>query len=411
MKSLVVLLLFVSILFSLPPEIEKYKDDLIRNHPLLQAVDENLKQNKSEQELAARQPDPTIGATIALSPIETRIGPQRGALTLSQKLLFPSLIKAKKATKALREPLLLTSKELHKTKLIAELLIHMVSLQEIKKRGMLLQEYNRLLKTRLEVVESRYIATSTARRAVISAELERIRNEDKIKKLEKRHKDVVIAFNTLLGYPPETPVQLPENLLELSLTKPQTLYNNNPEMEIIDTKIALSIQKSRLEKESLFPGVTVGGKYIFNGKSKMEPAPMESGKDAFQLFVNTPIPRSRKKNNLRVSIFKQETMRLRAEKDALHRKLRTQIETLHVTLKEEERKIALSTNVIIPKLKELQENSMELYSTGTLRFDELLLTERELVMEKDILLTAQVTQIKTKIMINKLLGETYESSK
>lgn len=411
MKSLVVLLLFVPILFALPPEIEEYRADLIQNHPLLQTVDENLKKNIYEQELATRQPDPMIGATVALSPVETRVGPQRGAISLSQKLLFPSLLKARKKTKKLGEPLLETTKELHKTNLMAELLTYVIHLQELEKRLKLYEEYNRLIKTRLEVVESRYIATSTARRAVISAELELVRNEDKIKKLLKKQRDIEIAFNSLMGYSPETPVHLPDSLLYLLLREERTLDESNPGLKILHKKIALSNQKSKLEKELLFPGITVGGKYIVNGESEMMPTPEKSGKDAFQLFIKAPIPLSKKKNTLRVSVIKQEELRLHAEKDAFLRKLNKKMETLFATLKEEERKIVLSTKTIIPKLQELQENSMELYSTGKLRFDELLLTERELVMEENILLTAQVTRIKTIIEINNLLGETYEASK
>lgn len=411
MKSLVVVLLFVSTLLALPAEIQKYRDELVENHPLLIGLEEEIQRNKKEETLATRQPDLMVGGALALSPIETRVGPQRGVLTVSQKLLFPSLLRAKKATIQSKESILQTRILAHTAILTAEMLTHILNMYEIENKIVLLRDYNRLIKTRVDVVEARYISNSTGRRAVISAELELIRNEDKIKKLEKMKGDKVIAFNTLLGYEKGSDVSVPTELLTIIVPSMDTYQDLNPQLKLFDTRIATAVEKVQLEKELLFPGLTIGGKYLFNGESDMKPAPMENGKDAFQVFVSAPVPFKKRKNSLRVSVQQQKILELKAEKEALDRSLSKQIETLYSALDEEERRVTLSTDRVLPKLIELQENSLELYSTGKLRFHELILVERELMMEKILLLSSRVLQMKIKVEINKLLGVTYEASK
>ena len=323
-------------------------------------------------------PDPTFSLGIGALPIETRLGPQRFRLGVSQMVPWKGLLNAKRQL----------------AKAQAEIKAGVDKVKEIDVAYSIQMAYSTLvlasnkrdvIDSRLEVLE---VLEEIAKNAVQSG-------KGKLSNvlLIQRTKETLLADQELLIKQQEIPTILINRWsarpldMAIELDRSQSWLDNfssedkivldHPEFKILDAKIAASEEAINLSRLSQKPKIGVGLDYSWIGKrDQVELA--KNGRDVIMPMGSISIPldtkrfsAKREEEGLRQKAVKEQAINLRQSFEA-------------------ERAHAISSieyaQMIIDKMQNLKEITQETiilmrteYASEGTRFEELLRLEMELI--------------------------------
>ncbi|MCB0281739.1 MAG: TolC family protein, partial [Calditrichaeota bacterium] len=85
----ITVLLFIQIAFGQDARLQQFIDDALIANRQLEAAKQNAKAQTFLPDRESALPDPVLGYTQWIQPVETRVGPQFNVISLSQKIPFP----------------------------------------------------------------------------------------------------------------------------------------------------------------------------------------------------------------------------------------------------------------------------------------------------------------------------------
>ncbi len=298
--------------------------------------------------------DPSLTYTEAISPIETRLGPQNRVLALKQKLPF-------KGKRALKGEIVKKDIEIAKVnfdKASRDLVVAVKSsfyeLVYIENAIKLSMQNKGVLEKITHIATTDYASSSSTLNDVAKAQSQYAQVSYDVQLLEELRSTEKTQINTLLNRQPEQPFQINSGVRQPPKFSHSTasLYQwaeSNEENSIADLNIQKSQVQSKLSNYTSLPDFNIGAAYSQIGERDDVSGLRNNGKDAFSINIGINIPLNRGKNNAIKEQAKINQLRQVEDKKALKNRLNRKVKSLYFRLNNAYRQTVLYSKNLIPQ--------------------------------------------------------------
>lgn len=411
--------LFLSLLcagsLSSAQDLAAYQQEMRANNAAYQAAMQRWQAADAVVETANTLPDPMLGFGIFLQEVETRVGPQKQRLSLSQRLpWFGKLSLAQKQAQAQAYRLRAEVDSIG-LRLDMEFKELYAELFYLGKAIAITTDHLQLLMDLESVVTERYENSAAKYSDLIQIQIEIDALRDSHITQKAAALPVMAEMNALLGRPRETPLPFPTVLPDITLPADfakdalALLRKHNPMLVGLGFQIEADQTAVALAKKNFYPDFTVGLDWINTGEAIMANQ-RESGKDPLILSVGVNLPIWRKK-------YRAQEVAANYRAEASTHQQRDTLAHLEARLKqalfqwdEATRRKALYRNQIIPKAEESLRVLTTGFQTGDSTYLDLISAEKALL---DFLLSLERShsnQLKALASIEALVGKEFTQS-
>jgi outer membrane protein TolC len=389
-----------------------YLGMILERNPALQASVHVWASAQEKPKAVSSLPDPQLGFRYYVQEVETRVGPQKQALGLTQR--FPWKGKRKLAGKLAGASAKQAGEhhEALRRRLFEEFKQGFAEYFYIHKAIELVRMESELLKELESVVTIRYMAGSAGYTEMLRIQVEMDRLEDRVKSLKDLARPVLAALNAILDRPPVTQVELPETLaswiperqVAASDAWLTNVDENNPELRAITFQAEEAAQAVSLARKNFFPDVTVGVEWINTGSSAM-PNVEDNGKDPIILTFGVNLPVWRGKYRAEAAMAEQKRMAAMRQREDEENRLVAELEMVLYGYHDGLRKIALYRETIIPKARESLEVTRKAFESNESEYLDLIDVERTLFEFELAYVRAVADTVKALASAERITGE------
>ena len=328
-------------------------------------------------------PDPRFNYTYYIEEVETRVGPQQQKFGLAQR--FPWFGKRKLRADAATQAANAVEAVYEQNKL--RLFYSVESAYHeywFLARSIEITKGHIKLVTNLEgVARTRFKTGSGSNSAVIRAQVELGRLNDRLRSLEMLREPIVAKLNAALSRPALMPLpwpkSLPENGLVFSDVQAlQWLADNSPELHRLDYLSDKEEIGIRLAKRNYYPDITVGVDYVDTGDA-LDPGMDGSGKDPVMAMVSINVPlwfgkyrAAEREAGLRKTAFDE----IREDRGNT---LEAELKLSLYNFRDAARKIDLYRDTLVPKAEQSLKVTQKGFEAGSTGFIALIDAQRMLL--------------------------------
>ena len=369
------------------PAVRAALTDVVTRHPRLIAARARARAAAERPAQASSLPDPRLGTSLFLVPPETRVGPQRFAVSVSQdvpwkgKLAARGRAAARAAERAQREADRLALDLLTRARSL------LVRLAWVDRSVEIIDEDLATLRAFEVLARARYASGIGLAQAAVKVQAEITRDQTRRLDLERRRAELVAGFNALRDRPGSTPV--PRVELASVRTVPldrdalrRTALATLPEIGASEAAIAEAGERVRLARLEYRPDFRFGLGWTFvdrrqDAAGRLVP-PEDDGQDALALTFGIRIPlwRDRLEAGVREATA-EHGARMEARRDVVldvDRRLDDLLSRLPLVVEQ----WRLFRDVLTPQAEESLRSARSAYETGRLEILDLLDAERVL---------------------------------
>ena len=361
-------------------------------------ITDALRQNPAIREAAARYraalqlvpqvrelPDPMVTFTQALRSVETRVGPQRQTLMLSQA--FPWF-----GTLALREQVAVqaAAAQYHRyvvrqREVIADVKQAFYNLAYVDMAVAITEEERFLLEHYEQLAQARFATGQGLQQGVIRLQAEITKVINRLELLNRQRLTLAARVNTLRNEPPERLVPrlgaltLPQVTLDLD-----RLYTmgdqHGPDLQAAVALIERSERAIALAQKAFWPTVTVGvGYQSIGGRAdptgRLTPPP-DNGKNPLTLSFGATVPLRRSRIRAGVEQANEELVAQHESYARMRNEMEFSVRDAVIRLQTLRDQIDLFEQVLIPQAEETVRATEAAYETAQLGVLDLLDSER-----------------------------------
>ena len=356
---------------------------------------------------AGALPDPQFAFGYFINPVETRVGPQRANLGLSQAFPWFGTLVAKKDVMSELARSRFELFQNARSDLFFDVKTAYYNYYFIEKAIEITRENIEILNIfrNLSLVKIEAGTASLADELRVELELNDLENQ---LALFIDSRDVFrTSFNNLLNRDNSVVIEVPEELYEEelpfeSLSLLDSILTSNREIRSLDHKLQSFREQEEVAQKSGMPGFNVGMNYIVIGENPALTDP-DNGKDAFfpTIGVSIPIYRKKYKSMVREAEYMQEAVV--SEKEDKRNSLSTLFQENMKDFRDSDRRLSLNhqQSEIANKVLDILITS---YSTNSKDFEEVLRIERQLLGYKLAKERALIDKNVSVAFMNYLLG-------
>lgn len=292
-KFIAVILLVPS--FSLNGQsLTEYQQEAIENNPGVLAKYKLFEVNLTRVGQVNSLEDPTLSFGYFISPIETRVGPQKARFSLTQMFPWFGTLKAKGDVAALQAEASYQSfvDEQYKVKLqVAKTYFPLLELEQVEE----LQQQNLdLLESWKRLATIQYESGKTSLADVLRIDVQKKEIETELSLLNDEKRPYGVAFNRLLNRPDTTVVNLSDTSYLEPVFYEMPNWETNPQIVGFNKRIeANQKQLTVIEKQGL-PKIGAGVDYMLVGE-RTDMNVIDNGKNAFMPMISISLPIFRRK--------------------------------------------------------------------------------------------------------------------
>jgi len=244
-------------------------------------------------------PDPTATLTWFVMPPQTRVGPQRAAVNLSQKLPWFGTLKLDEQATLWDAVASRTNLEAAKIKVLTNARTDYHELQFLQVESLVVEEDRATLEHYGELALARYASGVGLDQAVIKIQAEITRTETRLLAIAARRATVVARLNALRDRPQTTPVVVaaPKSrrptALDLEELRLRAL-DGRPEIAAANAMVEAAAARVEKSKKAYSPNVVVGLNYGYvsprdDEAGRLNP-PENNGQDILGLTGGVSVP-------------------------------------------------------------------------------------------------------------------------
>ncbi|NRA44351.1 MAG: TolC family protein [Oligoflexales bacterium] len=379
-----------------------------QNNTILSSKQAQLS-SKQKEESSGYFPDPIIKINYFGSPLETRNGPQRSNIMISQGIPWPSTLNAQNQASAHQASL----KELQTEDLILELSFAVKSMVykylELTKKHLNKKRMMVTLNNLSKVVLGR-LKLGRANQAEISRiNIEVAKLNQAMRTIKAKKHGIVQRLTAMAGGKLITnllPHELNQKWLSINNFKPERIdIKNHPYLGLAEAKMNLAKADQEGQEAKRLPklGASISWFQIDPPDAAMPGS--DAGKDAWSLgaSISIPIWSSRydaleRSTSAQLSAaqlsLKQKELDLRAGIDSTYEEFRSAAEVSSIYASD-----------IMPQAEQALKSSRESYTQGRAPFEQVLTNYINVIKVEDQLIENQVRQATLKAKIEKLVGK------
>jgi len=339
-----------------PSALKELVEYAVKNNPRVAAARLRWESVKEKYPQATSYDDPMLMYTQPIREIETRLGPQKRIIALSQKIPFPGKLGLKGEIVEKEMEIARTRYEKAVRDLTVEVKKAYYDLFYIDSAFELAKENDAVLDYFAEVSRANYgLSVSQLDELVRAQKLSATASLDLIR-LDDMRTSIVARLNTLLFRAEDTPVDRADKpelrAFAYSLDEIKGWARENYE----ELKIAgLNVEKSELEKKlagySYLPNFNIGVNYSEIGDPPNAMTP-DAGEDAYAITFGINIPLWFSRNRASVSEASIEREKSLVEKGAVVNELDNELKRVYFNLTNSYRIVKLYGETLVPEAKE-----------------------------------------------------------
>lgn len=369
----------------LPDTLQDYLEQGQVANPDLQAYAARYQAARERIPQAAALPDPMLQISHFVESVQTRTGPQKNIVALSQRLpWFGQLDEREQAAEAEAEAIqyAFQARQLQLTRLIG------LSFYDYAYTGKAIELTTKnlgLLEELLPQVEER-VRTGGDLNALLRMQVEISKLRDRLASLQQQRPQQNAKLAALLALPGERELPWPswhpttttvDQLDSHSLLA--SVETNNPELLMLERKISSSKARTELARLERRPSFTLGLNYIQIDDPSVNPTTPDAGQDPWALTfaVNLPIW-----NKRTTAVRREAQANQRAAESELanrQRQLRGEVHSSLAAYRDARRRVALYHDELLPLAQQALEITRASYEGGRATLLEMIDSERSLL--------------------------------
>lgn len=334
-------------------------------------------------------PDPNLSFGYFISPVETRVGPQRFRLSVTQMFPWMGTLKAKEKAAASFARAKFEMFEEARNELFLQVKSKWLELYELQKEVQILEENLNILKSYEPVTKTKYEANLVSLADLVRVQISIDRAKTELDLLRLKQEPLRYDFNMLLHRDGETLVNISDSLIfENTDFDFELVMNNQPKLKSIESMMSALEQEKVLADLGRKPNIGLGLEYGFIDKREGVSI-SDNGKDILVPRVNVSLPIFGKKNR---SIKKEADLKMKAkgyELSAMKDELRRDWTSVEYELESAQQTLALYTDEI-KKTEVLLSVLISEYTNNNEDFEKLLETQQRQ-------LQLQLAQVRTRV--------------
>ena len=328
-------------------------------------------------------PDPLFSYTHFIEEVETRVGPQRHKVGVRQ--VFPWFGKRGLKGDAAAEQAAVARQDYEKTKLA---LFYRVKAAYHEywylAQGIAVTKQHIKLVSNLEAVARiRFKAGAAPHSALIQAQVEIGKLDDRLRTLEALRRPIVARLNAALNRRTQLPLPWPRSLpaSPAAFTDKQAmqwLSEGNPDLRRLDHLAQSEEALIRLARKNYYPDITLGIDYVDTDEALM-PDTLDSGKDPIAAIVslNLPIWYGKYRAAGREARFRKAAAE--EDREDTGKRLESDLELTLYHFRDAERKIDLYGDTLVPKAEQSLAVAQQGFEAGSTSFIALIDAQRLLL--------------------------------
>jgi outer membrane protein TolC len=239
-------------------------------------------------------PDPHFNYTYFVEEVETRVGPQRQKFGVMQ--MFPWFGKLRLRGDAAAEAAAAARQVYDKTKLALFYRVKAAYHEYwyLAQAIAVTKEHIRLVTNMEGVARTRFKAGAAPNIAVIQAQVELGKLDDRLRALESLREPIVAKLNAALNRPTQLPLPWPRSLPEFAATftdkqAAEWLAESNPDLRRLEHLVAKEEAGIKLARKDYYPNISLGVDYV-DTDDALNPELADSGKDPVMAMVSINLP-------------------------------------------------------------------------------------------------------------------------
>jgi len=328
-------------------------------------------------------PDPRFNYTYFVEEVETRVGPQQQKFGVMQMLPWFGELRlrgdaAAEAAAASRQVY-----ERTKLRLFYSVKAAYHEYWYLAQAIATTREHISLVTNLERVARTRFKAGTAPHSAVIQAQVELGKLDDRLRTLEALRRPIVARLNATLNRPAQLPLPWPSSLPEPNTTFSdeqaiEWLAENNPDLRRLEHVVAKEEAGIRLAKRDFIPDVTLGVDYVDTGQT-MVPGTPDSGKDPVMAMISVNLPVWYGKYRAAGRQARLRKAAAEAERLDTTRRLEAELELALFNFRDAERKIDLYGDTLVPKAEQSLSVAQQGFEAGGTGFISLVDAQRLLL--------------------------------
>lgn len=345
---------FATVVNAAPTNLNQLIKTAVDNNPTLKSKKLVWQSLIHQYPQATSYADPNLTYTEAISPIETRLGPQKRVLALKQKLPF-------KGKRALKGEIVKKDIEIAKVNfdkasrdLVVAVKKSFYELVYIENAIKLSMQNKGVLERITRIATTDYASSVSTLNDVAKAQSQYAQVSYDVQLLEELRSTEKTQINTLLNRQPEQSFEINSAVRQPPKFAHSTarLYQwaeSNEENSIADLNIQKSQVQAQLSKYTSLPDFNIGAAYSQIGERDDVSGLRNNGKDAFSINIGINIPLNRGKNNAIKEQARINQLQQTEDKKALKNRLNSKVKTIYFRLNNAYRQTVLYSKNLIPQ--------------------------------------------------------------
>lgn len=277
--------------------LEEYFSEAAGNNPGLQAKYKDFEAALQKVPQVSTLPDPDFSFGYFLSPVETRVGPQKAKFSLTQMFPWFGTLKARGDATALLAEAKFQSFIEARNKLYFRVASAYYPLYELNDWIRIEKENIRILESYKTISTQKFKNGNGAMVDVLRVDIMLKNAQTNLRVLRDKEKPLLTTFNKLLNRPEAENVVISDSLKPEVLPddfRKDSLLNANPTLKALDLKLQASKTSELVARKQGLPKLGAGLDYVVVGQ-RTDVALPDNGQDVLMPMVSVSIPIFRKK--------------------------------------------------------------------------------------------------------------------
>ncbi len=372
-------------------KLDEYFQTAAENNPGLQSKYREFEAALQKVPQVSSLPDPTFSFGYFISPVETRVGPQKARFSLTQMFPWFGTLEAQADATALMAEAKYQSFLDARNKLFFEVSAAFYPLYELGEWKQIEQDNIDILQSYKTIATSKFKNGAAPMVDVLRVDIMLQEATTNLSILNKKEKPLLATFNNLLNRGENKTVHLNDSLTAEYLPenfRKDSLLANNPMLNALDLKIKASQANELVAQKQGLPKLGVGLDYVIVGKRTDVSMP-DNGKNVLMPMVSVSIPIFRKKYRAakKEAQLMQESYSL--QKEETINSLTSNYESVWFQVWQQKELIALYQKQILETDQSLN-LLFNAYGNSGKEFEEVLRMQQQLLKYEKMIASAKV---------------------
>ncbi|MHC5113077.1 MAG: TolC family protein, partial [Planctomycetota bacterium] len=387
-------------------------DDYLRyaalNNPGLEAMFQDWKAAVERAPQVRALPDPRFTYGYYLGEVETRVGPMRHSVSLSQTFPWFGKLQDREDAAARHANAAYQRFEAARLALFLRVEAAYNELFFLRKSIDIAEENLELLTQFERVARTRYRVAAAGHPDVIRVQVELGALEDRLLRLRDLRAPYAARLNATLNRPPGADVPWPASVSERVLDDDgamlfEVLRERSPELIALQEEIERERIGAEIARKDGLPDVTAGLAYTFVDE-RGDVAIAENGDDAVLATVSVNLPIWREKYDAGVREALARRLAAAGRRGEAVNRLASELQEALFEHEDARRRVGLYRDTLIPKATESLQASLGAFEQGKSDFLDLVDTQRTLLEFQLALERALVDRATSYARLERLVG-------